>query len=187
MHFKCFNFLYDPPQPVSISINLLQRIAFWYSFVINIVYMRHPTCFDTIHPLIYHRCTALKPILCILCHITSYTTPSALSISIKLHQRLAFSCSFEQNVNMRHTTCFDTIKLLIYQLYTAVKPILDILCHITYHTTLSLSISIKLHQHIAFRYSVKINIVKVRHMTCFDTAQALIYHLCKVLKPMLCI
>ena len=39
--------------------------------------MRHTTVFDTPQPLIYHICTALKPKVCILCHITSYTTPSA--------------------------------------------------------------------------------------------------------------
>ena len=39
--------------------------------------MRHTTVFDTPQPLIYHICTALKLKVCILCHITSYTTPSA--------------------------------------------------------------------------------------------------------------
>ena len=39
--------------------------------------MRHTTRFDTPQPLIYHLCTALKPIVCFLCHITSYTTPLA--------------------------------------------------------------------------------------------------------------
>ena len=39
--------------------------------------MSHTTVFDTPQPLIYHICTALKLKVCILCHITSYTTPSA--------------------------------------------------------------------------------------------------------------
>ena len=69
--------LIRPPQPQSISMKLKQRITFRYSLEIYIVNMRNTACFDTIQPLIYHLCTALKPILCILCHITSYTTPSA--------------------------------------------------------------------------------------------------------------
>ena len=146
--------------------------------------MRHTTCFDTIPPFIYHICTALKQILCILCHITSYTTPQPLSISINRHQPISFRYSFAINiVNMRHTTCFDTIQPLIYQphiyhLCTAVKPLLCILCDITSYTPPQpLSISITLHQPIAFRYSVKIKIVT----TCFDTPQPLIYHLCTAL------
>ena len=100
--------------------------------------MRHTNVFDTHQPLIYHICTALKPILWILCHIT-------------------FRNSFEINiVNMRHRTCFDTIQPLVYHLCTALKPILFILCHITsYSTPQHLSISIKLQQRIAFRYSLK--------------------------------
>ena len=66
-----------PPQPLSISIKLHLRIAYRYRFSINIVNMRHTTRFDTPQPLIYHLCTALKPIVCFLCHITSYTTPLA--------------------------------------------------------------------------------------------------------------
>ena len=102
--------------------------------------MRHTTCFHTRQPFIYHLCTALKPIFCILCHITSYTTPQPLSISIKLHQRIAFRYSFKINiVGMRHTTCFDTPQPLIYHRCTALKPILCILCHITSYTTPSTS------------------------------------------------
>ena len=102
--------------------------------------MRHKTRFDTHQPLIYHFCTALKPILFILCHITSYTTPSASFNSIKLHQHIAFRYSFKLNiVSMRHTTCFNTHQPLICHLCTALKPILCILCHITSYTTLSAS------------------------------------------------
>ena len=77
MHIMPYNFLYDPPQPLSISIKLNQRIAFRYSFNINIVNMRHTTLFDTPLSHIYHLCTALNPIVRFLCHITSYTTPLA--------------------------------------------------------------------------------------------------------------
>ena len=77
--------------------------------------MRHTTCFDTIQPLIYHLRTALKPILCIVCGMTSYTTSQPLSISVNHHQRIAFRYSFGINiVIMRHTICFDTIQALIY-------------------------------------------------------------------------
>ena len=84
---------------------------------------------------------------------------------------------------MRCTTCFDTSQPLIYHL----KPILRILCHITSYTTRSLSISTNLHQSIAFRYSFNINIVIMRHTTCFDTTHSLIYHRCTTLKPIVCI
>ena len=98
--------------------------------------MRHTTRFDTPQPLIDHLCTALKPIVCFLCHITSYTTPQPLSISMILPQRIAFRYSFTIHiVNMRHTTCFDKPKPLIYHQ----KPILCILCHITSYTTPSAS------------------------------------------------
>ena len=90
------------------------------------------TCFDTSQPLIYH----LKPILGILCHITSYTTHSTLSVSINLHQRIAFTYSFNINiVIMRHTTCFDTTQPLIYHHCTTLKPIVCILCAIISYTT----------------------------------------------------
>ena len=108
-----------------------QRIAFRYSFTINIVNMRHTTCFDTPQPLIYHQ----KP-LCILCHITSYTTPSASLNFDQTSSTIAFRYSFNINiVNMRHTTRFDTPQPLIYHLCTALKPIVCFLCHITSYTT----------------------------------------------------
>ena len=75
--FYAIELLIRPPQPLSISIKLHLRIAFRYSFNKNIVNMRHTTRFDTPQPLIYQLCTALKPIVCFLCHITSYTTPLA--------------------------------------------------------------------------------------------------------------
>ena len=138
--------------------------------------MMHTTCFDTPQPLIYH----LKPKFCIFCHITSFTTPSASFNLIKLHQRIAFRYSFNINrVNMRRTIRFDTPKPPIYHHCTALKPIVRFLCHVTSYTTPSaFSISIKLHQRIAFRYSFNINIVNIRHTTRFDKHQPLIYHLC---------
>ena len=131
MHFMPYNFLYDPPASFNFD-QIYLRIAFRYSFNINIVNMRHTTRFDTHQSLIYHQ----KPILCILCHITSYTTPQPLSILTKLHLRIAFRYSFNINiVNMRHTTRFDTHQPLIYHLRTALKPIVCFLCHITSYTT----------------------------------------------------
>ena len=53
---------------------------------------------------------------------------------------------------MRLTTCLDTPLPYIPQI---------------------LSISIKLHQHIAFGHSFKINIVRMGHTTCFDTHRPL--------------
>ena len=136
-----YNFLYNPLSLFQFSIKLHQHIAFRYSFKINIVSMRQTTCFETPQPLIYHLCTALKPILCILCHITSYTSPwQPHSISIKLHQHIVFRYSFKINiVSMRQTTCFNTPQSLIYHLSTALKPLLCILCHITSYTTSSAS------------------------------------------------
>ena len=69
--------------------------------------MRHTTVFDTPQPLIYHICTALSLKICILCHITSYTTPSAYF-------------NFDQT-SPRY--CFQT------QLQK--KPKVCILCHLT--------------------------------------------------------
>ena len=124
-----------PPQPLSISIKLHLRIAFRYSFNINIVNMRHTTCFDTPQPLIYHLCTALKPIVCFL-YMPYIRPPQPLSISIKLHLRIAYRYRFSINiVNMRHTTRFDTPQPLIYHLCTALKPIVCFFCHITSYTT----------------------------------------------------
>ena len=73
---------------------LHQRIAFRYSFTINIDNMRHTTCFDKPKPLIYHQ----KSILCILCHITSYTTPSA---SFNFDQTSSTHC-FQTKVPHKH-------------------------------------------------------------------------------------
>ena len=105
--------------------------------------MRHTTVFDTPQPLIYHICTALKLKVCILFHITSYTTPSASFNFDQLQQGIAFGCSFKINiVSMRHTTVFDTPQPLIYHIYTALKPKVCILCHITSYTTPSASFNI---------------------------------------------
>ena len=115
MHFMSNSFFYESLSLFSISIKLHQRIALRYSFTINIANMRHTTCFDTTKPFIYHLCTTLKPIVCVLCHITSYTTPHPLSISIKLHQHITFRYSSNINrVSMRHTTCFVTPQSLTY-------------------------------------------------------------------------
>ena len=57
--------------------------------------MRHTTCFDTPQPLIYQ----LKPILCIFCHITSYTTPSA---SFNLDQTSSTNC-FQLQLQHKHS------------------------------------------------------------------------------------
>ena len=77
MHFMLYNFLYEPLSLFQFRSNLQQGIAFRCSFKINIDSMRHTTVFNTPQPLIYHICTALKLKVCILCHITSYATPSA--------------------------------------------------------------------------------------------------------------
>ena len=114
--------------------------------------MRHTTRFDTSHPLIYHLRTALKPIVCFLCHITSYTTPLASFNFDQLHQRITSRYSFTINiVNMRHTSQ----KPLSFSYYRppSLKPIVCFLCHITRRPPQPLSISIKLHLRIAFRYS----------------------------------
>ena len=125
----CFNF----DQPSSC-------IAFRYSFEINRVNMRHKTGFDTIQPLIYHLCKVLKPILCILFHITSLYDPLSLfQFRSNFINVLLLDTASKKIVNMRHTTCSETIQPLIYHLCTAVKPILCILCHITSYTTPSAS------------------------------------------------
>ena len=98
--------------------------------------------------------------------------PQPLSISMKLHQRIAFRYSFTIIVNMRHTTRFDTA------LYTTKS-----LMHFITSYTISL---FQLHLRIAFRYSFNINIVNMRHTTRFDTPQPLIYHLRTALKPIVC-
>ena len=134
--------------------------------------MRHTTCFDTTQPLTYH----LKPILCILCHIIFIQTPKPLLISIKRYQPIAIRYSFNINiVNMRHTTRFDTPQPLTYHLCTALKPIVRFLCHITSYTTPLASFNfVQTSSRIALRHSFTINIVNMRHTTCFDTRQPLI-------------
>ena len=111
--FYAIQFLIRPTQPLSISIKLHQQIPFIYSFNIYIVNMRHTTPFDTRQPLIYHLCTSLRPIVSILCHITSYMTPL---VSLKFIQTSSTYCFNTNIVNIRHTSRFDTHQPLIYHL-----------------------------------------------------------------------
>ena len=98
--------------------------------------MRHTTVFDTPQPLMFHICTALKPKVCILCHITPYTTPSASFNFDQTSPRYCFQMQLQINIDsMRHTTVFDTPQPLIYHICTALKPKVCILCHITSYTT----------------------------------------------------
>ena len=120
-------------------MKLHQRIDFRYGFNPNIVNMGHTNCFETHQSLIYHLWTALKPIVCTLCHINSYSTPSTLSNPIKLHQNIPFRYSFNINiVNMRHTTSFDTHRPLIYHLCTALRPIVYFMSYNFLYDPLSL-------------------------------------------------
>ena len=102
--------------------------------------MRHTTVFDTPQPLIYHICTALKLKVCILCHITSYTTPSACFNFDQTSPRYCFQMQL-QNKHRQYETydIFDTPQPLIYHICTALKPKVCILCHITSYTTPSAS------------------------------------------------
>ena len=159
--------------------------------------MRHTTCFDTIQPLIYHLCTALKAIVCVLCHITSYTTPQPLSISIKLHQHIAFRYSSNINrvtrlaslhpaplkqslVSFKHSQ-YEAHDLLRYTpapymppLYSFKANSMHFMSYNFLYDPLSLLISINLQQRIAFRYSFNI---KKSHYEAHDllryTASAL--------------
>ena len=102
--------------------------------------MRHTTVFDTPQPLIYHICTALKLKVCILCHITSYTTPSA---SFNFDQSLPRYC-FQMQLQNKHRQyeAHDRLRYtqpLKYHICTAFKPKVCILCHITSYTTPSAS------------------------------------------------
>ena len=98
--------------------------------------MRHTTVFDTPQTLIYHICTALKPKVCILCHITSYTTPSASFNFVQTSTRYCFQMQLQNNIHsMRHTTVFDIPQPLIYHICTALKLKVCILCHIPSYTT----------------------------------------------------
>ena len=94
--------------------------------------MRHTTCFDTPQPLIYHQ----KPILCILCHITSYTTPSASFNFDETSSTHCFQIQFQHKHGQYEAhDPFDTPQPLIYHLCTALKPIICFLCLITSYTT----------------------------------------------------
>ena len=93
MHFMSYNVLYVPPKPLAISIKLQQRIAFRYSFKINL----------------NHLCIALKPILCILCHRTSDTTTSASLNFDQASSTYSFRYTLKINiVNVRQAAVFDT-------------------------------------------------------------------------------
>ena len=98
--------------------------------------MRHTTRFDTPQPLIYHLCTALKPIVCFLCHITSYTTPLA---SFNFNETSSTYC-FQIQLHNKHSQ-YEAHDLLRYTkpLIYHQKPILCILCHITSYTIPSAS------------------------------------------------
>ena len=111
---------------------LHQHIAFRYSFTINIVNMRHTTCFDKPKPLIYHQ----KPILCILCHITSYTTPSASFNFDQTSSPLCFQIKLQHKHSQyeAHDPFRYTPAPYIPPLYS-LKPIVCFLCHITSYTT----------------------------------------------------
>ena len=104
--------------------------------------MRHTTVFDTPQPLIYHICTALKPKVCILCHITTYTTPSA---SFNFDQTSTRYC-FQMQLQNKHRQ-YETHDRLRYTpvpyipLMYSFKPKVCILCHITSYTTPSTSIN----------------------------------------------
>ena len=147
---------YTTPSASFNLINFHQRIAFRLSFEKKKeVNMRLMTCFDTIQPLIYHLCTALKPILCILYHIISYTTPSA---SFNFDQTSSTYCfwiqlwskhgHYEAHDQLRYNPALlyhlcTVLKPILYNLsynflyttYIALKPMLCILCPITSYTT----------------------------------------------------
>ena len=102
--------------------------------------MRHTTVFDTSQPLIYHICTALKLKVCILCHITSYTTPSA---SFNFDQPSPRYC-FQMQLQNKHRQ-YEAHDRLRYTPapyiphMSALNPKVCILCHITSYTTPSAS------------------------------------------------
>ena len=134
-----YNFLYDP-QPLSISTNLHQHIAFRYSFTISIVNMKNTTCFDTPSPLYTTSVQLSSQWYAFYVIYLLIRLPHPSSISTNLHQPIALRYSFTiYIVNMRHTTCFDTPQPLIYQLCTAFNPIVVILYYITSYTTPSAS------------------------------------------------
>ena len=152
--------------------------------------MRHTTVFDTPQPLIYHICIDLKLKVCILCHITSYTTPSA---SFNFDQTSPRYC-FQMQLQNKHSQyeAHDRLRYTpapyIPHMYSfEAKSMHFISYNFLYDPHQSLSISTKLHQGIAFRCSFKINIDHMRHTTVFDTPQPLIYHICTALKPKVCI
>ena len=102
--------------------------------------MRHTTVFDTHQPLIYHICTALNPKVCILCHITSYTTPSASFYFDQTSTRFCFQMQL-QNKHRQYET-HDRLRYTpapYIHICTALNPKVCILCHITSYTTPSAS------------------------------------------------
>ena len=128
--------------------------------------MRHTTVFDTSQPLIYHICTALKLKVCILCHITSYTTPSA---SFNFDQTSPRYC-FQMWLQNKHRQ-YETHDRLRYTPAPYIPHMYSfeakrcILCHITSYTTPSAFQFLKLQQGIASRCSFKINIDSMRYTT----------------------
>ena len=146
--------------------------------------MRNTTRFDTPEALIYHLCTALKPIVCFLYHITSYTTPSAsfnfdetsstYSIQIKLYNK--------------HSK-YEAHDLLRYAIAPFIPPKANIM-HFMPHNFLLDPLSLfqfrsNFINALVLDKASKKNIVNMRHTTPFDTPQALIYHLSTALNSML--
>ena len=151
--------------------------------------MRHKTCFDTIQALVYHLCTALKPILCILCQITSYQTPSA---SFNFDHTSSTYCFLIQLWN-QHSQC-EAHDRLRYNLAPYKPPLYSFKASIMHFMSITSytipSADFNFDQPSStycFKIWLKINIVSVRLTTVFDTHQLLIYHLCSALKPILCI
>ena len=147
--------------------------------------MRHTTRFNTPQPLIYHLCTALKPIVYSLCHITSYTTPLA---SFNFDETSSTYCFLTWLYN-KHSQ-YEAHDLLRYIPAPYIPPKANIMHFMPYnflYDPLSLfQFRSNFIYALVFRYSFNINIVNMRHTTRFDTPQPLIYHLCTALKPKVC-
>ena len=146
--------------------------------------MRHTTVFDTPQPLIYHICTALKPKVCILCHITSYTTPSASFNFDQTSTRYCFQMQL-QNKHRQYET-HDRLRYIpapyIPHMYSFEAKSMQFMSYNFLYDPLSLFQFRSNFTKVLLLDVFKINIDSMRHTTVFDTPQPLIYHICTALK-----
>ena len=142
MHFMSYNFLYDPLSPFQFRLIFIKRIAYRYSFKSNTDRMRHTTFFDTRHPLIYHMYSLKANIMHLMSNNFLYDPLSSFQF------RLNFKSVLLSDIGSNETQIEWDARLssihpsLLYTTCIALKPVLCILCHVTFYTIASASFNL---------------------------------------------